>query len=123
MFYSIRHLTRFRYATAVSESVTEARMHPRSEQNQRCLNFHLSVSPRCRLFSYRDYLGNAPATAWSLVRYHTTTDPLIIDAPVEHGITNSPIALTWTYGEPPAPGVTTLTDSRLTEEDAHPVDL
>jgi transglutaminase-like putative cysteine protease len=33
-------------------------MHPRSDQNQRCLTFHLSVSPRCRVFSYRDHLGN-----------------------------------------------------------------
>ena len=33
-------------------------MHPRSEVNQRCLTFHLAVSPRCRAFSYRDYLGN-----------------------------------------------------------------
>jgi len=36
----------------------ETRMHPRSDQNQRCLNFHLSVSPRCRVFSYRDHLSN-----------------------------------------------------------------
>ena len=33
-------------------------MHPRSDQNQRCLTFHLSVSPRCRVFSYRDHLAN-----------------------------------------------------------------
>jgi len=33
-------------------------MHPRSDQNQRCLTFHLSVSPRCRVFSYRDHLSN-----------------------------------------------------------------
>jgi transglutaminase-like putative cysteine protease len=58
VFYSIRHLTKFLYATAVSESVMETRMHPRTDSSQRCLNFHLSVSPRCRLFSYRDYLGN-----------------------------------------------------------------
>jgi transglutaminase-like putative cysteine protease len=58
MFYSIRHLTKFRYAAAVSESVMETRMHPRTDATQRSLNFHLSVSPRCRLFSYRDYLGN-----------------------------------------------------------------
>jgi len=58
MFYSIRHLTKFRYATPVSESVMETRMHPRNEVNQRCLTFHLAVSPRCRPFSYRDYLGN-----------------------------------------------------------------
>ncbi len=33
-------------------------MHPRSDQKQRCLTFHLSVSPRCRVFSYRDHLAN-----------------------------------------------------------------
>lgn len=33
-------------------------MHPRSDERQRCLTFHLSVSPRCRVFSYRDHLGN-----------------------------------------------------------------
>ena len=58
MFYTVRHLTRFRYASAVSESVMETRMHPRTDGNQRCLNFHLSVSPRCRIFSYRDHLGS-----------------------------------------------------------------
>jgi transglutaminase-like putative cysteine protease len=58
MFYSIRHLTKFRYTTPVSESVMETRMHPRNEGPQRCLTFHLAVSPRCRAFSYRDYLGN-----------------------------------------------------------------
>jgi transglutaminase-like putative cysteine protease len=58
MYYSIRHLTKFAYKTAVSESIMETRMHPRSDQNQRCLTFHLSVSPRCRVFSYRDHLAN-----------------------------------------------------------------
>ena len=42
----------------VSESVMEVRMHPRSDSNQRCLTFPLSVSPRCRVFSYRDHLSN-----------------------------------------------------------------
>src|ERR1700735_1649956 len=58
MYYSIRHLTKFLYKTEVSESIMETRMHPRSDQNQRCLTFHLSVSPRCRVFSYRDHLAN-----------------------------------------------------------------
>jgi len=58
MFYFVRHLTKFRYASPVSESVMEVRMHPRSDGGQRCLTFHLSVSPRCRVFSYRDYMGN-----------------------------------------------------------------
>ena len=58
MFYGVRHLTKFVYDTAVSESAMEVRMHPRSDTNQRCLTFHLSVSPRCRVFSYRDHLAN-----------------------------------------------------------------
>jgi transglutaminase-like putative cysteine protease len=57
-FYSIRHLTRFRYKDPVSESIMETRMHPRSDHNQHCLFFTLSVSPRCRVFSYRDQYGN-----------------------------------------------------------------
>jgi transglutaminase-like putative cysteine protease len=57
-FFSIRHLTRFRYSKPISESIMETRMHPRSDSNQHCLTFSLSVSPRCRVFSYRDHLGN-----------------------------------------------------------------
>ena len=57
-FYSIRHLTRFRYSHPVSESIMETRMHPRTDSNQHCLTFTLSVSPRCRVFTYRDHLGN-----------------------------------------------------------------
>ena len=33
-------------------------MHPRSDSSQHCLAFSLSVSPRCRVFSYRDHHGN-----------------------------------------------------------------
>lgn len=58
MYYSIRHLTKFAYAEPVSESVMETRMRPRSDTNQRCLLFHLSVSPRCTVFSFRDHMGN-----------------------------------------------------------------
>jgi transglutaminase-like putative cysteine protease len=36
----------------------ETRMHPRSDSSQHCLTFSLSVSPRCRVFSYHDHLGN-----------------------------------------------------------------
>jgi len=57
-FYSIRHLTRFRYSDPISESIMETRMHPRSDFHQHCLAFSLSVSPRCRVFSYRDHMGN-----------------------------------------------------------------
>jgi transglutaminase-like putative cysteine protease len=58
MYYSIRHLTKFTYEQPVSESVMETRMRPRSDSNQRCLLFHLSVSPRCTVYSFRDHMGN-----------------------------------------------------------------
>ncbi len=58
MYYTVRHLTKFVYSNAVSESIMETHMHPRSDAVQRCLNFQLSVSPRCRVFSYRDHLAN-----------------------------------------------------------------
>jgi transglutaminase-like putative cysteine protease len=57
-FFSIRHLTRFRYSQPISESIMETRMHPRSDSHQHCLTFSLSVSPRCRVFTYRDHQGN-----------------------------------------------------------------
>ena len=49
MFYSIRHLTRFRYSSPVSESTMELRMQPRSEGLQRCLTFQVTVTPRTRV--------------------------------------------------------------------------
>jgi transglutaminase-like putative cysteine protease len=36
----------------------EVRMHPRSEGNQRCFVFQLSVNPRARIFGYTDSYGN-----------------------------------------------------------------
>jgi transglutaminase-like putative cysteine protease len=58
MFYAIRHFTRYRYSRSVWQSAMEARMHPRSEYSQRCFTFQLSVSPRARIFSYNDHIGN-----------------------------------------------------------------
>src|SRR5271166_2187896 len=58
MYYSIRHLTKFRYSAHVSESLMEARMQPRSDGPQRCLTFQLMVQPKARVQHYRDYLGN-----------------------------------------------------------------
>ena len=58
MYYSIRHLTKFRYSAHVSESLMEARMQPRSDGAQRCLSFQLMVQPKARVQFYRDYLGN-----------------------------------------------------------------
>src|SRR5260370_42620615 len=36
----------------------ELRMQPRSEGAQRCLSFQVTVTPRTRVQTYRDHLGN-----------------------------------------------------------------
>lgn len=58
MFYSILHKTRFRYSAPVTESQTEVRMCPRSEGNQRLLEFQLTTAPFAHIQHYRDWLGN-----------------------------------------------------------------
>jgi transglutaminase-like putative cysteine protease len=58
MYYAVRHVTRFRYSSPISQSVMELRMEPRSEKGQRCLNFQLALNPTARLMFYRDYLSN-----------------------------------------------------------------
>src|SRR5262245_63614335 len=58
MFYTISHVTRFSYETAISESVMEARMQPRSDGAQRCIRFGLSTLPASRVRMYQDHDGN-----------------------------------------------------------------
>jgi transglutaminase-like putative cysteine protease len=59
MFFSIHHITRFRYSSPVHESVMELRMQPRSEGRQTLRSFQLVTNPRAQLHAYTDYLGNA----------------------------------------------------------------
>jgi transglutaminase-like putative cysteine protease len=59
MYYSIRHVTRFRYSSPVRESVMELRMQPRSEGPQALRSFQITTNPRAQLYAYTDYLGNA----------------------------------------------------------------
>jgi transglutaminase-like putative cysteine protease len=59
MYYSIRHVTRFRYSSPVRESVMELRMQPRSEGPQSLRSFQITTNPRAQLYAYTDYLGNA----------------------------------------------------------------
>src|ERR1700744_5228235 len=59
MFYSIRHVTRFRYSGPVRESVMELRMQPRSEGPQALRSFQIATNPRAQLYAYTDHLGNA----------------------------------------------------------------
>jgi transglutaminase-like putative cysteine protease len=59
MYYRIRHRTRYFYSAPVHESLTEVRMHPRTESHQRCLDYQLAVTPKARVHIYRDFLGNS----------------------------------------------------------------
>jgi transglutaminase-like putative cysteine protease len=58
MRYSIRHVTRFTYESPITESVMEARMQPRTDHAQRCLQFSLLTSPSSRVITYRDHDNN-----------------------------------------------------------------
>lgn len=58
MRYTIRHVTRFTYETPITESVMEARMQPRSDGRQRCLQFTLSTQPASRVLMYEDHDRN-----------------------------------------------------------------
>jgi transglutaminase-like putative cysteine protease len=58
MQFNIRHVTRFIYESPISESVMEARVQPRSEGKQRCLQFALSTTPSSRVRMYQDHDGN-----------------------------------------------------------------
>ena len=58
MLYSVRHLTRFHYATPISEAITEVRMRPRDSQFQHCNLFRLSLKPSANALFYTDSLGN-----------------------------------------------------------------
>jgi transglutaminase-like putative cysteine protease len=58
MQYVIRHITQFTYDSPIRESRMEVRMCPRTESEQQCYSFDLTVSPRVQVFSYQDYMGN-----------------------------------------------------------------
>ena len=58
MRYSIRHITRFTYESPITESVMEARMQPRTDTLQRCLQFTLQTAPSSRVMTYRDHDNN-----------------------------------------------------------------
>src|ERR1700685_4628133 len=69
MYYSIRHITRFRYDAPVRESVMELRMQPRSEGPQTLRSFQIATNPRAQLYAYTDHMGNA-VYHFNLLREH-----------------------------------------------------
>jgi transglutaminase-like putative cysteine protease len=58
MYYTVRHITRFAYESTISESIMEARMQPRSDATQRCIQFGLTTTPNARVMVYQDHDGN-----------------------------------------------------------------
>jgi len=58
MYYTVHHVTRFRYSAPITESIMEVRIQPRNEGYQRCLDFRLHTNPKSQIMSYRDELGN-----------------------------------------------------------------
>jgi transglutaminase-like putative cysteine protease len=69
MFYSISHVTRFRYAHPVHESVMELKMQPRSETGHALRSFQILTNPRAQLFAYTDHFGNA-VYHFNILRQH-----------------------------------------------------
>ena len=58
-YYTVHHHTRYRYDSAVSESTMEVRMQPRTDRQQRCLNFLLEVWPHAQVLATYDCMQNA----------------------------------------------------------------
>lgn len=58
MKLEIRHTTRYRYGSAVTDSVNEVRLTPRTDERQACYQHRLTVEPNVSLFSYEDFFGN-----------------------------------------------------------------
>lgn len=57
MRLAIRYTTRFRYATAVTESQNELRACPATDVDQWLVHYHVTTSPSSRVSAYQDYWG------------------------------------------------------------------
>jgi len=71
----------------VRESNMEVRLQPRSDGEQRCLNFTLKVDPAANIMQYRDFLGNTVhhfdiAAAHTQVVVAATSQVEVQDVPV-----------------------------------------
>ncbi len=96
MYYTIHHVTKFRYSTPISESIMEVRIQPRNEGMQRCLDFRLHTNPKANILDYRGELGNK-VHHFDLPNRHTqltiTANALVeLDAPPELPTSLSPEA-------------------------------
>jgi transglutaminase-like putative cysteine protease len=58
MEFTIAHETTYRYPQRVHESFTIVHLQPRSDSQQYCTRYELTVVPRTRVFAYVDRFGN-----------------------------------------------------------------
>ncbi len=58
MLIDITHTTRFTYTDAIEESIMQAWLEPRTDRDQRALQFRLLVLPDTEINAYRDGFGN-----------------------------------------------------------------
>jgi transglutaminase-like putative cysteine protease len=71
VLYKVRHVTRYRYADAVSSSQHDLHLLPREFVGQHCLSCKLDIQPRPLIFRERvDYFGNR-ATYVALATPHS----------------------------------------------------
>jgi transglutaminase-like putative cysteine protease len=91
MFYSIRHITRYRYDAPVRESIMQLYMQPKSEGPQRLRSFQVATTPRAALQAYTDHFGNAV--------YHfdvpSAHQELLVEVEAQVEITPVPAAPEW----------------------------
>ena len=57
MHFSIRHLTQYRYDSAVQDNLNALRVRPATTSNQRCDEFHVRIDPETRVSRHLDYFG------------------------------------------------------------------
>lgn len=84
MYYTIRHVTRFRYSNPISESMMEVRKQPRTEGDQRCLSFDITTKPKSKVLVYLDSQGNT-VHHFDIPRAHTQLE-IITQAYVENRV-------------------------------------
>lgn len=77
MKLSIRHRTRYGYATAASQSLNQICLTPRNTPQQLCLQSSIAINPQPNAIDYRnDQYGNAIAT-FNLSAQHTHCDIIV----------------------------------------------
>jgi len=69
MLITTLHETTYDYERPVHASFTEARLAPRCDEHQECLEFSLSVDPDAPISSGEDYFGNSVHT-WNILAPH-----------------------------------------------------